>query len=281
MDGMIPTRTRSLVGAIAVAAMALAVTAGAASAESEVVYNSLPSPTPANTVSESFEATQTAQFGGLVELGGAARRNGSVIVGMSSWACQKGSWTGTPECLTEAGAKFEMPVTMSVNEVEPSGAVGPQIMSVTKTQKMPYRPRQNNAKCLNGKGEPSGAYFAKGQCYHGKYFKLSFPYGRRNWPSKVIISISYNTSDYGAEPQRPKPCNSESGGCFYDSLNVALIEPPEAPTVGSDPAPNDAYQNTVTPSNYCDGGAGGTGSFRLDAGCWGGFQPALQIKATL
>ena len=281
MDGMIPARTGKLMGAIVAAMMALAVTAGAASAETEVVYNSLPSPTPPNTVSEAFEATQTAQFGGLVELGGVNRRNGTVIVGMSSWACQKGSWTGTPECITEAGAKYEMPMTMSVNEVEPSGAVGPLVMSVTKMQKLPYRPRENRFKCLNGKGEPEGGYFAKGSCYHGKYFKISFPFGRRTWPSKVIISVSYNTSDYGAEPQRPQACNGESGGCFYDSLNVALIEPPEKPTVGSDPAPNDAYQNTVTAGNYCDGGLGGTGTFRLDAGCWEGYQPVLQIKAVL
>jgi hypothetical protein len=279
MDGMIPARAGKLVGAILTAVMALAVAAGAASAETEVVYNSLPSPTPANLASQPFEAAQTAEFGGLVELGGTARRNGAVQVGMSTWACQKGNWTGTPECLTEAGARYEMPITLNLYEVEPSGAVGKLVTSVTKVQKLPYRPRENRFKCLNGKGEPSGAYYSKGQCFHGKYFKLSFPVGRITWPSKVIISVAYNTSNYGAAPYGTQPCDSEPSGCYYDSLNVALIESPEAPTVGSDPAPNDAYQNTLYAPNYCDGGLGGTGTFRLDAGCWAGYQPALQVKA--
>jgi hypothetical protein len=279
MDGMIPTRVGKLMGAIIAATIALAMTAGAASAESEVVYNSQPSPTPGNLASVGFEATQITQIGGLVELAGTARRNGTVSIGMSSWACQKGSATGTPECLTEPGAKFEMPMTMSIYNVEPSGAVGSLIMSVTKVQKLPYRPRENRLKCLNAKNEPSGGYYFKGTCFHGKYFTTSFPFGRRNWPNKVIISVSYSTSDYGTEPQRPKPCNSESGGCFYDALNVALIEPPEAPTVGTDPAPNDLYQNGLYAPYWCDGGAGGTGTFRLDAGCWPGEQPAIKVTA--
>jgi len=111
MDGRIPARTSRLIGAILAATFALAVMAGAASAESEVIYNNLPSPTPGNVVSEAFEATQTAQFGGAVEFTGTNRKGGMLSIGMSSWACQKGSWTGTPECVTEPGAKFEWPIT--------------------------------------------------------------------------------------------------------------------------------------------------------------------------
>jgi hypothetical protein len=35
----------------------------------------------------------------------------------------------------------------------------------------------------------------------------------------------------------------------------------------------------VESAQYCDGGTGGTGTFRLDAGCWTGYQPAFQVKA--
>jgi hypothetical protein len=279
MHGRIRARAAKLIGALLAATLALAVGAGAASAESEVVYSDAPSPNPGNVVSQAFEATQTSQFGGLVELGGVARRNGTVVVGMSSWACQKGAWTGTPECLTERGAKSEVPIVLNINEVGPFGEVGPLIRSVSKTVLMPYRPSESRFKCVNIHGEPTGAWFYKGTCFHGKYFKFMVGVGKMTWPSKAIISVSYNTSDYGSEPQRPKPCNSEPQGCFYDSLNVGLIEPPQAPTVGSDPAPNDAYQNTQYGPYWCDGGAGGTGTFRLDAGCWAGYQPIFVVKA--
>ena len=32
------------------------------------------------------------------------------------------------------------------------------------------------------------------------------------------------------------------------------------------------------PWSYCDGGAGGTGVFRFDDGCWGGFNPLVQFS---
>jgi len=210
-----------------------------------------------------------------------------VSIGMSSWACEKGAWGGTPECTTAPGAKFSYPITLNINEEGPLGEVGPLVKSVTKTFSMPYRPSQNNVKCKNAKGEPTGAWYSMSkECFHGKYFKISFGLGTFKWPAKAIVSVAYNTSDYGAEPQRPKPCDAEAAGCFYDSLNVGLTEPPEEahptpvpPSVGTDPQPADAYQNTKYAPYYCDFGAGGTGTFRLDAGCWTGYQPLIEVKA--
>ena len=99
------------------------------------------------------------------------------------------------------------------------------------------------------------------------------------WPAKAIISVAYNTSDYGVK-QRPQPCNSEVRGCPYDSLNVGVTEPgTETPSVGTDPQPNDAYFNTTYAPYYCDGGLGGTGTFRLDAGCWTDEQPLIHLSA--
>jgi hypothetical protein len=282
------TRARAgrLAAAVMAAGAALAVGAGAANAEMEVVYNNLPATMPGNVVSQPFEAAQMSQFGGAVTLAGTARKGGMVMVGMSSWACQKGSWTGTPECQTEKGAHFEYPITLRIYSVGPGGEVGTLLKSVTKVEKMPYRPSQNNMHCVDGEGHPTGGWWEmhKKLCFHGKYFKASFMVSKFTWPSQAIVSISYNTSDFGSEPQRPKPCNEESGGCFYDSLNVGLSEPgteTETPTVGSQPYPESAYQDSITPSNYCDGGAGGTGTFRLDAGCWTGYQPLLKIRPSI
>jgi hypothetical protein len=50
--------------------------------------------------------------------------------------------------------------------------------------------------------------------------------------------------------------------------------------VGTDPQPADAYLNSSFGGAYCDGGTGGTGSFRLDAPCWTGFQPAIEVAAS-
>jgi hypothetical protein len=131
-----------------------------------------------------------------------------------------------------------------------------------------------------------------GQCFSGKLFKLTFNLKEVLLPTKMIISVSFNTSDYG-EPQRPQPCNSTEAGCPYDSLNVGLTEPtkfnakeepePVPPSVGSDPAPEDAYQNSQTAEQYCDKGLQGTGTFRLDSGpppCWIGYQPLFQVSAS-
>jgi hypothetical protein len=42
---------------------------------------------------------------------------------------------------------------------------------------------------------------------------------------------------------------------------------------------NDIYQNTTYGSLYCDGGSNGTGTFRLDAGCWAGYLPGIKVEA--
>ena len=70
---------------------------------------------------------------------------------------------------------------------------------------------------------------------------------------KAIISVSYNTSDYGAEPQRPKSCDSEPAGCPYDSLNLALAS--GAPAIGSDPLlpMEEVYVNSKWSEMYCAG----------------------------
>jgi len=288
MGGRIPTRARRLACAAVVASGVLAMTAGTASAENQVVYDNLPATAPGNVVSEAFEATQTGQFGGEVELAGSARKAGTVVVGMSSWACEQGAWTGTPECKSEAGVTFSLPVTLNINAVGPGNAVGPLLRSVRKTFNMPYRASQNNVKCKNEKGEPDGAWYDahNKQCFHGRYFTIAFSTAGMTWPSKAIISVAYDTSDYGTEPQRPKNCNILTQGCPYDSLNVGLTEPPEAehptavaPSVGTDPQPENAYQNTKYAPYYCDGGVGGTGTFRLDSGCWTGYQPLIEVRA--
>jgi hypothetical protein len=100
-------------------------------------------------------------------------------------------------------------------------------------------------------------------------------------PSTVVISLAYNTTHYGAHPYgQSAPCFTSSAGCGYDSLNVGLDNTgtPLAPSVGSDPNPNDAYLNSSWSGAYCGAGNPGQGSFVFDVGCWSGYQPAITVQ---
>ena len=104
-------------------------------------------------------------------------------------------------------------------------------------------------------------------------------------PDSVIYGISYNTSGYGPSPYGyGTTCALSAAGCGYDSLNVGYSESPAVPTpgtepsVGSDPNPGTAYLQGTYANFYCDNGAGGTGTFRIDGrpdtnNCWNGGGP--------
>ncbi len=282
MTRRIPAMAAKLAAAILAATAISALAAGAASA-TEVVYNNIPAALPGNLPSLSFEATETSQFGGQVELAGTARKGTSVVVGMSAWGCTSGSWTGTPECKTTMGAKFEWPITLSIYTVGPANSVGALIQRQTKTFKMPYRPSQNNAKCT---GTHKGAWYqaSTATCFHGKLFKIAFNLGGATLPSNAIIAISYNTSDFGAEPQRPKTpaCESESGGCYFDSLNVAVREKgePEQPSTGATPDGSEVYLDSADgPELFCSPGSPSPGSLVQSGPCWTEEQPAIKVTA--
>jgi hypothetical protein len=258
MTGKIPARCGGVVTVLAAAIAVVALTASAASAMVSYtpIYNNLPSPLPGNVPSQAFEATSTSQFGGEVQLAAPTQNTTKVTVAMSSWACQTGG-AEDGSCVSEKGAKFSWPVTLKVYSPGVDDSVGTEVASLTKTFKMPYRPSANPTKCAG-----NGGWFKQGSCFHGKLFKISFVLRGATIPSKAIVSVAYNTSDYGAVPQRPQPCNSAPNGCPYDSLNVGGME--GAPSVGSDPQPNSVYVNSTWTGAYCDGGAAGTGSFRFD-----------------
>jgi hypothetical protein len=266
---------------LAVGALA-AYTATSASAVKTVIYNDIPSPLPGNLASVGFQATQTSEFGGQVEFGPGSWKNPTVKVTMSSFACVTGNWF-KGDCETPSGSKFEWPITISLYRVEPDNSVGTLIARASQTFKLPYRPSANYLQCNS---EQAGKWYssASKKCFNGKAFNISLALKvAKPMPEKAIVSVGYNTSGYGAEPQGyATACSSKEEGCFYDSLNVGLAE--GSPTVGAAPlrAEEKAYLNAALGGDYCDGGAAGTGTFRLDspsAGCWEEFQPAIEVKA--
>src|SRR2546423_6378795 len=259
MEKAMTRRIPKLAAAMLAATVVLALAAGAASAAKTLIYNDIPSPLPGNLVSQPFQAQQASEFGGQVEFEPGTWKNPTVKVTMSSWACVTGTWN-EGNCGTPAGSKFAWPITVSLYNVEPDNSVGTLIARASKTFKMPYRPSANFAKC-NGANAGKWYSSASNACFNGKAFNISLGL-KANLPAKVIISVAYNTSNYGAVPQAPQACNSKPEGCFYDSLNVGLGEEP--PTVGTAPLREveggKAYFNTQTAGWYCDGGAAGTGT---------------------
>ncbi len=259
MIGKIPARVAKLVTALFAAGAVVALaTASAGAVSLTPVYSNIPAALPGNVPSEAFEATSTSQFGGEVQLAGPTLGTTKVTVALSSWACQSGG-AEDGSCVSAAGAKFEWPVTLHIYTAGAGDAVGTQIASLTKTFKMPYRPSANATKCAG-----NGGWYRMGSCFHGKLFKIAFPLRGVSIPSKAIVSVSFNTTDYGAEPSHvPGP---------YDSLNFGGFE--GAPSVGSDPQPQSDYTDSKWTGAYCDAGAAGTGTFRFDPAIPGGCLPS-------
>lgn len=256
-------------GASAAPPPVTATTAGA-------VYDNIPSPTPGNVVSEAFEAQSASEFGAVIHMTAGSLSSPVVTVLMSSWGCQSGSWTAN-NCATTPGATFSEPVTLNIRAVGPATAGSPPgalLKSVTSTFAIPFRPSANPTHCT---GPNAGKWYsaAAGACYNGYATPITFHVPGFLSPAQVVVSVAYNTTHYGSSPYgEAAPCFTGPGGCGYDSLNVGLNA---APSVGSDPRPDDAYLNSSWAGAYCPGNPG-VGSFVADPGCWTGYQPAIRVQ---
>lgn len=278
MTGRIPGRVAYLTAAILVAIALSAISAGAASAA--VLYDNIPKTLPANFASIGFEATSTSELGGEVELTKASAKhpeNLTVSAVMSSWACQSGGWN-TDNCVTTPGATFSQPVTLKLYTVGALGApVGP-IAQVTQTFEIPYRPSAS-PEC---RGELAGTWWStqgKGKhvthtCSNGIASRITFaPLSvAAPVPKQLIVSIAYNTGNYGTEPTgKEGPVNS---------LNVALSESWEGTlSKGSDPSEG-LYANSNSSGMYC-GSSSSLDTFSFTGTCWGpegGYQPVIEVQ---
>ena len=280
-------RAAKLSGAILAAALISALTAVTASAG--IVYNNRPSPLPGNIQSFGFECCQLSEVGGQIGFPPSTpRRNPTVEVMMSTWACEKGFW-GDNTCQS-GGSTFPEEVTLSVYEVGGGNAVGTKIGRTTQTFNMPYRPTAST-KCTTGEAK-GGWYSKKGKtCFHGKLFPIKFSLtGVNALPSpkstfvlpseKAIISVAYNTSNSGYVPKGTQGCSSPNPpGCGYDSLNVALRENPSAPSVGTYPDSGEIYLADTTAGYFCPAGATGVFEPSGTGNCWPDEQPIFKIKA--
>jgi len=264
---------------ILAATAAVAIAAGAASAA--VIYNNTP-PREKNYGSLGFEATSTSEFGGQVEfLPGGGRTSSTVTTLMSSWACE--SLTGGTSCKTTHAGHFEWPITLNVYKVngvnEPEG--GP-IASVTQEVAVPYRPSANS-KCAE---TPEGVVgYNYPNCFNGKGFKVKFTLNRLlKLPEKAIISVAYDTVNYGNAPCGANLNCINKVNVGENSLNLVIIEgavasPGSIPLQSTEgPDLGDVYVNSEYPGIYEPLPTPSPIKFAL-AGGWP-LQPVFKVTAT-
>jgi hypothetical protein len=148
------------------------------------------------------------------------------------------------------------------------------IGTVTSTFSIPYRPSADPVHCTGGKWYDAES----GGCFNGKAVTITFRLKDRNLvlPDELIFGVAFNTTHYGYNPVgEGAVCNRLPGGCGYDWLGIGLADPATSLSAGSNPAPSDAYQATLTDS--CSSGA--ISPFGLDTGCWTGLKPAVRFVA--
>jgi len=243
------------------------------------VYDSIPKNLPGNVPSVGFQANQTTEFGDAVSFApGTTDKLKQVTVVMNSFACEHGTWNGG-DCVTTPGATFPVQVTLRLYPYIPGApaTAGPVFASSTKLFRIAYRPSADPDLCLNQ------AQFASpdGHCYNGKTRRISFYFADGlTLPNQLVYGVSFDTSGYGLHPKGyDNPCNATNAGCPWDSLNMAAGA--TAPKLGTDLLPDGTFFDSSWSGAYCDNGAAGTGSYRLDDGCWTGYNPLVRFKVFL
>jgi len=209
-----------------------------------VMYDDTPATLPGNVVSLGYEATQTAEFGGLIQFApGTSRSLWDVKAVMSDWAL------ASTYSSTDSG--WSQPITLNLYNVDSSSGTpqpGSLIASVTQTFLIPWRPEASV-----GCGTAWKA--ADGSCYNGLAFEVTFDLGNITVPDELIYGIAYNTRDYGLQP------TGSSGP--YDSLNFGLTT--SGPTVVSNPLPGTAYINAGAGNTFSQDTSAYSGAVEFDS----------------
>jgi hypothetical protein len=240
------------------------------------VYDSTIAPLPGNTYSFAYEATGTYEFGNEITPVASTSPLDTVVVDMSSWACETGSGA---TCVTTPGDTFKVPITFNIfNPASPTGA---PIATDTQTFNIPFRP--SSAGCPS---DPTAWYDATTKtCNHGLLTPITFDFSSQDFvlPSPLVYGIEFNTADYG-----PAPTGDHSAP--YNSLNVGLSTEPTNVTVGLDTEPGNVFvagtQGDIGPGEVtCSTLGGGFAQYSTAAGTNCGLGttwniPAVQFNVT-
>ena len=131
---------------------------------------------------------------------------------------------------------------------------GVQLAQVTQPQTIPFRPTADPSCPANSGPAPAGAAWFNplapggGACQNsiGKVLTFNFPAGTP-LPNTVIWTVAFNTSTAGYSPIGSATCQSDPGGCPYDSLNVGAKTYAGAPYAGTDIQVDEAFRSSGGP----------------------------------
>jgi hypothetical protein len=203
----------------------------------DTIYDSTLAPLPDNVPSIGYEATGLYELGDEITPVASTGPLSTVVVDMSSWACQTGSWdNSTGPCTTSPGATF--PATITFNLFSPSNLATPEYTD-TQTFNIPYRPTSNCSTDDTAWKDP-----VTGTCYHGLETPITFNFSSQNitLSGPVVYGIEYSTSDYG--PNATPGLNESQP---INALNVALDTESTDVSVGQDTTLGTAFAAGVVP----------------------------------
>jgi hypothetical protein len=241
------------------------------------IYDSTITPTPPNVPSIGYEATSVYQLGAEITPVSSTAPLSTVVVDLSSWACETGSWQSG--CTTTPGATF--PASITFNIYTPGNTATPEYTD-TQTFNIPYRPTSDSG--TNCSGDNTAWYDATTlACYHGLETPITFNFAPQGivLSGPVVYGIEFSTSDYG--PNATPGLNETQP---VDSLNVALDTESTDVSVGQDTNPGNVFASgTVGGGDWAPGevtaqtGAAGYNSYSTTAVGSQGFGSTNNIPA--
>jgi hypothetical protein len=209
---------------------------GAAPDPTTVSYSSTTDPPPQQIPSAGPEAYVFSELGNEVNLANPGPLS-SVVVTMSSLACEMGTWYGgsteTPgHCVTNQGATFSVPITLKIYGVGDGTTPGPVIATDAGVFNIPFRPSASPECDSDAPGrwyEATNNTCHSGFSYNITFSSFTFSNGfsaGQPLPATVIYGIAYNTTHHGYSPLGAN-CGGEltsTGSCPADSLNIGLSQ---------------------------------------------------------
>src|SRR4051812_41207532 len=130
-------------------------------ASAAVIYDSIPNPQPPNVPSLGYQATQTAEFGGLVDFGGFYELTQGTIL-MSDWALASTYGSLSPT--------WDQDLTLNLYSANGSGLLpGALLATRTQTFSIPWRPEPTP-------GCGTAWLASNGSCYNGLAFTATFDF---------------------------------------------------------------------------------------------------------
>jgi hypothetical protein len=260
MTKRISRRVVRLAATTVVAVGCMAISAGAASAATEVAYNNLNTVAPTvngfpneDTYSAYPGYYSSGGFGGLVEFADVQHQAlGSITTQLDVFQCEHGVYS-LENCYTgKSSKKFGDTWTVSVYRPAPNHEELTLLTTGTATFKLHYRPTTNVSCPATPEGKGFGPNCDVGGYLQTVTFKHFSP--AISLPDKVIILLTSSAApvvNIGLQASYKE----------YNTSTEEFVEEPAMglPAFGSDPTPEDAYVNG-----------------KFESG-WAGFQPVFRV----